>query len=75
MDLEHAAIRRMAAGVVARVGVVTIPVVVHVVVCNTAAENISVAQIKSQISVLNRDYRTINPDKAKSARCLWGAGG
>ena len=64
MSLEHATMRRMAAGVVARVGVVTIPVVVHVVY-NTAAENISVAQIKSQISVLNRDYRAINPDKSK----------
>jgi hypothetical protein len=64
MALEHATMRRMAAGVVARVGVTTIPVVVHVVY-NTAAENIPVSQIKSQIAVLNRDYRATNPDKSK----------
>ena len=43
---------------------VTIPVVVHVV-HNTAAENISVAQIKSQIVSLNKDYGAKNPDKSK----------
>ncbi|HEX7503769.1 MAG TPA: zinc metalloprotease [Syntrophales bacterium] len=42
----------------------TIPVVVQVVY-KTAAENISVAQIKSQIDVLNRDYRAKNADKSK----------
>ena len=41
---------------------VTIPVVVHVVY-RTAAENISVAQIKSQIKAMNRDYSATNPDK------------
>jgi len=63
MALEHATMRRMAAGA-ARVGVTTIPVVVHVVY-NTASENISKAQIDSQIAVLNRDYRATNPDKSK----------
>src|SRR5205085_5257829 len=50
----------------AKVGVTTIPVVVHVVF-NSAAENISLAQIKSQIKVLNRDYRAKNTDKSKVA--------
>jgi hypothetical protein len=40
---------------------VTIPVVVHVVY-NTATENISDAQIQSQITVLNADFRKLNSD-------------
>jgi hypothetical protein len=48
--------------VVARL--ITIPVVVHVV-HRTAAENISDAQVKSQIKALNLDYRAKNPDKSK----------
>jgi len=40
-----------------------IPVVVHVVYKN-AAENISDAQINSQIDALNRDYRKLNVDFA-----------
>jgi hypothetical protein len=43
---------------------ITIPVVVHVVY-KTPAENISDAQIKSQIKVLNADYRAKNTDKSK----------
>ena len=42
----------------------TIPVVVHVVY-RTEAENISKAQIDSQIAVLNRDFRAKNTDKSK----------
>lgn len=42
-------------------GVVTIPVVVHVVY-NTSAENISDAQILSQIAILNEDFRRTNSD-------------
>ena len=42
-------------------GVITIPVVVHVVY-NTSAENISDAQILSQITVLNEDFRRMNSD-------------
>ena len=45
----------------ARTGITRIPVVVHVV-WNTAAQNVSDAQIQSQIDVLNRDYRKLNPD-------------
>ncbi|MDO8396962.1 MAG: M43 family zinc metalloprotease, partial [Bradyrhizobium sp.] len=48
-------------GSAARPGVTRIPVVVHVV-SNTAAQNISDAQIASQIDVLNRDFRRTNPD-------------
>ncbi len=42
-------------------GVVTIPVVVHVIY-NNSNENISQAQIQSQIDVLNEDYRKLNSD-------------
>ena len=41
--------------------IITIPVVVHVV-WNTAAENISDAQIFSQIDVLNKDFGRANAD-------------
>jgi hypothetical protein len=43
---------------------VTIQVVVHVV-HGTDAEDISDAQVKSQIAALNRDYRAKNADKSK----------
>lgn len=44
------------AGAGLRTGVVVIPVVVHVV-WRTAEQNISDAQIQSQIDVLNQDFR------------------
>lgn len=44
--------------------IITIPVVVHVVY-NKTAQNISDAQIKSQIDVLNQDYRKLNADTSK----------
>jgi Pregnancy-associated plasma protein-A/Secretion system C-terminal sorting domain len=44
-----------------RNAVITIPVVVHVVY-RTTAQNISDAQVQSQIAVLNRDYRKLNTD-------------
>jgi hypothetical protein len=44
-------------------GVAYVPVVVHVVY-NTDAQNISEAQVTSQIDVLNRDFRATNPDVA-----------
>jgi Pregnancy-associated plasma protein-A len=44
-----------------RTGITLIPVVVHVVY-NTAAQNISSEQVQSQIDVLNRDFRKLNPD-------------
>jgi hypothetical protein len=43
---------------------VRIPVVVHVV-HQSDAENISDAQVKSQIDVLNKDFRAKNSDKSK----------
>jgi len=64
-SLERSTIQRMAAAAaVAKPGITTIPVVVHVV-HNSAAENISLAQIRSQIRVLNRDFRATNTDKSK----------
>jgi hypothetical protein len=47
----------------------TIPVVVHVVY-RSAAENISDAQIASQIDALNRDYSASNVDKT-NAPAVW----
>jgi hypothetical protein len=61
--IELATARRMAARA-APWKVVTIPTVVHVVY-QTAAENVSDAQVRSQIRVLNRDFRKKNPDRAK----------
>jgi hypothetical protein len=46
-----------------RVRLATIKVVVNVV-HRTAAENVSQAQIASQIAALNRDYAATNPDRA-----------
>ena len=69
-DLEDATARRMAFGTAALAaegaaeGPVTIPVVVHVVY-NRRSENISKAQINSQISVLNKDFWAKNTDKSK----------
>lgn len=42
--------------------VITIPVVVHVVY-NTPEQNISKAQIDSQIDILNRDFMALNSDR------------
>ncbi|MGG8495850.1 GEVED domain-containing protein, partial [Tenacibaculum sp. TC6] len=42
--------------------IIQIPVVVHVIYSNSQ-ENISEAQIQSQITVLNEDYRRTNADK------------
>ncbi|MBT2511093.1 zinc metalloprotease [Streptomyces sp. ISL-98] len=48
-----------------RVGVTRIPVVVHVV-HSTDAQNVTAAQIISQIDVLNRDFRRLNPDVSRT---------
>ncbi len=45
--------------------VVTIPVVVHVV-WNSSIENISDAQIRSQIDVLNEDFRKLNSNHSST---------
>jgi len=44
--------------------VITIPVVVHIVY-NSPSQNITDAQVQSQIAVLNRDYRKRNPDTVR----------
>jgi pregnancy-associated plasma protein-A len=63
-QIEHATAARLAGGAELRAGITTIPVVVHVVY-NTAADNISNAQVTSQIDALNRDYAAKNSDRKK----------
>jgi len=46
--------------------VITIPIVVHVVY-NTSEQNVSDAQIKSQMAVINKDFRARNPDRKSIA--------
>ncbi|MFT6166387.1 MAG: hypothetical protein ACJAV5_000484 [Vicingaceae bacterium] len=46
--------------------VIRIPVVVHVIY-RLISENISTAQINSQIAVLNKDFRKLNPDTTNAA--------
>jgi hypothetical protein len=58
--LEMATRARIAAAPVIEI---TIPVVVHVVY-RTTAENISDAQVQSEIDALNKDYSATNPDKS-----------
>ena len=66
LKIEQDATRSIAKGEAQRVWrkLITIQVVVHVVY-KTAAENISDAQVKSQIDVLNKDFRGTNPDRSK----------
>lgn len=52
------------------VGVVTIPVVVHIVY-NTTEENISDAQVLSQMEVLNEDFRLLNSDSLTPSHPFW----
>ena len=59
--IEEAAFRAESMLTAQRSGCTEIPVVVHVVYRN-AAENISDAQIESQIKVLNEDFRKKNSD-------------
>lgn len=66
-ELEQSTKLRMARGSDAFLktdGPMKIKVVVHVVY-NTPEQNVSVSQIKSQIAVLNRDFRAKNTDKSK----------
>ena len=53
---------------------VRIPVVVHVVY-NTPEENISDAQIQSQLTVLNQDFRKLNADAANTPSAFAGLAG
>jgi len=52
----------------AEVPPITIPVIVHIVY-HTAAENISDAQVQSQIAVLNADYQKKNADTSGIPAC------
>lgn len=65
-DIENFTQRAIQSGAAERrVGdTIEIPVVVHVVY-NTAAQNISDAQVASQITVLNEDYQNRNADRTK----------
>lgn len=54
-----------------RTGLMRIPVVVHVI-HNTTAQNISDAQIQSQIQVLNEDFRRLNADAASTPAAFSG---
>ncbi|MBF9236312.1 T9SS type A sorting domain-containing protein [Hymenobacter sp. BT683] len=49
----------------------TIPVVVHVLY-NTSAQNVSDAQIASQIAVLNEDFQKLNADVSKTPSAFAG---
>jgi hypothetical protein len=63
MAIEEQAAAFAAAGAGPPAGPTVIPVVVHVI-HRGGSENISDAQIRSQIDVLNRDFRMTNPDVA-----------
>ncbi len=73
MKLEHECKARLRSALVARAAPSKISVVVHVV-HNTAmpAEKISIAQVKSQIEVLNQDFRAKNADKVKTPSVFSG---
>ena len=63
-QLEEAIAQRRAAAPKAAPKLVTVDVVVNVVY-QTDAQNVSDTQIKSQITVLNRDFTAKNPDRTK----------
>src|SRR5438552_11228486 len=67
LEVEEETRRSIASGQAMKVAakLITIPVVVHVVY-RADEENISDAQVKSQIDALNRDYRAKNTDKRKA---------
>lgn len=54
--------------------IIFIPVVIHLLYKN-AAENISDAQIKSQLDVLNKDFRMLNGDRANTPQAFKGLAG
>jgi|688.fasta_scaffold491417_2 hypothetical protein len=51
-------------------GIIRIPIVVHIVY-NTPVQNISDAQVMSQIDALNRDFNNRNPDSLPSSHQLY----
>lgn len=64
LEIESLASRRMRSGEATRTTPATIQVVVHVVY-NTEAQNISDAQVHSQIEVLNQDFSATNADRGR----------
>lgn len=71
MRLESATRARRRTNEIVRRGVLTIPVIVHVIY-KTDEENISNQQIQSQIDVLNQDFRATNQDIG-STPAVWRA--
>jgi hypothetical protein len=69
VQIETFTARSMLFGAAARASVASVPIIVNVVY-NTDDQNISDAQIDSQIKALNRDYRAKNTDKSK-APAVW----
>jgi hypothetical protein len=69
--IESFTARSITSGLAARVArqLITVPVVVHVV-SKKAEEDISDSQIKSQIAVLNKDFRATNTD-ATATPSVW----
>ena len=66
MRLEGTTARRRDLGFdAAKIGIVTVKTVVNVVY-KTPEQNVSDAQIKSQIAVLNKDFRATNPDRTQT---------
>jgi hypothetical protein len=53
-----------------RGALLVIPVVVHVIY-NSSVENVSEAQIQSQIDVLNADFRLLNADSLQPSHAFW----
>jgi Pregnancy-associated plasma protein-A len=68
-NLEIATRARLAAAAPEPIGPVTIPVVVHVLYADDG-DNISDAQVQSQIAVLNKDYEAKNLDAANTPQ-VW----
>jgi hypothetical protein len=64
LEQETARRRALALAVTVKPPLVTVPVVVNVVY-RADEENVSDAQVKSQIAVLNRDFAATNPDRKK----------
>lgn len=58
-------------GTIGLSSVMNIPVVIHVLY-NSAEQNISNAQIQSQIDVLNEDFRRLNADKVNTPSAFAG---
>jgi hypothetical protein len=64
LEQETARRRALALAVAVPPPLVTVPVVVNVVY-RTDEEDVSDAQVKSQVAVLNRDFAATNPDRKK----------